>query len=237
MPAAQVLELREAALAQPAQRHARCARRGGTCTTIVRGRVQLGERARQQRQRDVRRAARGARCASSCGSRTSSSTWSSPRARSVLQLARRRSRPLPARADRRLAGRARRTPRSPPARGCVGCSPHIGQRGILAQRAARESASSSASYSSSRPDQRLADAEQQLDRLGRLDRADHARQHAEHAALGARRHQRPAAAAPGTGSGSTGPRAASNTLAWPSKRRMLPYTLGLPSSTHASFTR
>src|SRR5690606_13988568 len=35
------------------------------------------------------------------------------------------------------------------------------------------------------PGQRLADAEDQLDRLGGLQQADHARQHAEHAGLGA----------------------------------------------------
>ena len=37
--------------------------------------------------------------------------------------------------------------------------------------------------------QRLADAEDQLHRLGRLNRADDAGQHAEHAALGAARHE------------------------------------------------
>ena len=52
--------------------------------------------------------------------------------------------------------------------------------------------------------ERLADAEDQLDRLRRLERADQAGQHAQHAALGAARHEARAAAAPDTGSGSTG---------------------------------
>ena len=47
----------------------------------------------------------------------------------------------------------------------------------------------SASTSSSRPVERLADSEDELERLGRLNRADDSREHAEHAALGAARNE------------------------------------------------
>ena len=67
-------------------------------------------------------------------------------------------------------------------------SPQTGQSGSRRRRTSWKLVSS-ASNRISRPVGRLADAEQQLERLGRLQRAHDAGQHAEHAALGARRRQ------------------------------------------------
>ena len=53
-------------------------------------------------------------------------------------------------------------------------------------------------------------------------------QHAQHAALGAARHQSRRRRLADRGSGSTGRRSVANTDAWPSKRKMLPYTFGFP---------
>ncbi len=69
----------------------------------------------------------------------------------------------------------------------VGCSPqtgHSGRGGLTSLNVA-----ASASYEEQAADQRVADAEHELQRLGRLERADDARQDAEHAASAARRRE------------------------------------------------
>ena len=70
----------------------------------------------------------------------------------------------------------------------VGESPQTGQVGVaadgdLVERAGQRVVEEQAS------DERLADPEHQLERLGALDRADHAREDAEHPALGAARRE------------------------------------------------
>ena len=70
----------------------------------------------------------------------------------------------------------------------VGCSPHSGQVGSRATLTVVKRVDK-ASNSTSRPDERVAEAEQLLQHLGRLERADRARDRAEDAGLGAARHQ------------------------------------------------
>ena len=86
---------------------------------------------------------------------------------------------------------------------------------------------SSASIQQQAADQRLADAEDQLDRSRSPGSADDARQHAQHAAFGAARAPVRAAAARDTGSDSTGRPWYAKTVACPSKRKIEPYTFGL----------
>ena len=68
----------------------------------------------------------------------------------------------------------------------VGWSPQTGQAG--SRRSVTSVNDAGERVEEQQPaDERVADPERELQRLGRLDRADHARQHAEHAALGAAR--------------------------------------------------
>ena len=70
----------------------------------------------------------------------------------------------------------------------VGCSPQTGQSG--SRRSATSLKVAVERVEQQQPaDQRLADAERELERLVRLERADDAGQDAEHAALGARRRE------------------------------------------------
>ena len=125
----------------------------------------------------------------SCGSRTSTMTIGSPRSSRCLQLAGVMSSVIVS------------TATSPPRAGAdaaellvVDQLGHGRMRaadravGVLAQLQLAE-AHPQRVVDQEPADQRLAGAEDQLDRLGRLDRADDAGQHAEHAAFGAARHQ------------------------------------------------
>ncbi len=121
----------------------------------------------------------GAPSTASCGSRTSSKRACGSRSRSASRSAAAIS---TSPASRGVASASGETSCS------AGASPHSGQAGSRARRTSRTRASS-ASTSISRPDQRRADAEHELQCFRRLPRADHAGEHAEHAAFGAVRHE------------------------------------------------
>ena len=131
-----------------------------------------------------------------------------------------RSRPSPRRHPPRRSGGST-------GRVIVGCSPQSGHFGSRRSLHLAE-AHAERVVGQQPPDQRLADAEQQLDGLRRLHHPDDAWEHAQDAGLASGRGRGPAAAASGRGSGSTGPWFGASTVAMPSNWKIEPWMLACP---------